>query len=307
MDYSDVHAGIKYARESWVGSPFLTYQYKIAPRIAETILKRPWRMAKYVGLYYALPALAGSMLNLTPDDLDRLKKDMKEYLRLNPSALPLPWLDDRKNFQFLDMGYLFPWSYMTNIANTAYQAVSGNATVTDVAKATGAFGNPVLTNITAALTNIDTFTGKEIINKYDTMEDKVKDFLGYVWGQLAPPIITNYGAIGAPLGNLISGNRGDIDRKGNPNRSTAQLVAQAFGFNVYPVDPLRQFAQNVTLMENDITKARADLMHTIKDLSMSPENRVKMVEKRRADIMRRIEKMQKYIAEARPSERLINR
>jgi hypothetical protein len=40
---------------------------------------------------------------------------------------------------------------------------------------------------------------------------------------------------------------------------------------------------------------------------MSPENRRKMIEDRNADIRRRIEKMQKYIAEARPTERLIKK
>ena len=307
MDYSDVHRFVKRARESFYGAPFITYQYKIAPRIAETVLKRPWRMVPYIGLYWALPALAASHLLLDDDDLERLKKSMKEYLRLNPSALPLPWLDERRNFQFLDVGYLFPWSYMTNLANTIYQSATGNATPTDIVKATGALGNPILTGLSAALSNIDSFTGKEIINKYDVTGDKVKDFLGYVWGQLAPPFLTNYGPIGGPIADWFSGNRGDIDRKGNPRRSEAQLMAQFFGFNIYPVNPEQQFAQNVMLMDNDIKRAQANLTQELNNKTLSAENRRALIDKRMPDIKRRMQKMQEYIRDARPTERLRNR
>lgn len=306
MDYGDVSAFIKSFRSHALGMPFVTYQYKIAPKIIETVLLRPWRLAPYVGLYYAMPALAAAMMDLEDDDLERLKKATKEYLRNNPSALPLPWKDDRGNFQFIDVGYLFPWSYMTGLINATYNTATGNASGSEIAKSVGLFGSPVISSI-VALSNVDTFTGQQIINKYDTPQDKVKDFLGYVWGQIAPPIITNYGAIGGPVADLISGNRGDIDRKGNPKRSAAQLVAQAFGFNVYPVNPAQQFAQNVALMDNDLKRAQANLTYELNNMTLSPESRREKADRGRADLIERRRKIQKYIEEARPTERLLRK
>ena len=305
MDYSDVHNWVKSARQ--MALPFVTYQYKIAPKIAETLLKNPQRFAKYVALFYAAPALAMAMMDLDDDDMERLKQTTKSYIRKNPHAIPLPWQDASGDFQFLDIGYLFPWSFMSGLVVALYNTIFGDSPVSELAKASSLFGSPMITVPAAALTNVDTFSGQKIINEYDTPVEKAKDVLGYIWGQAMPPIITNYGAIGAPLADWFSGNRGDIDRKGNPTRDTAQLWAQAFGFNIYPVNPAQQFAQNVTMMQNDINRARADLSTQIRDKSMSPENRRKMIEDRNADIRRRIEKMQKYIAEARPTERLIKK
>jgi hypothetical protein len=201
---------------------------------------------------------------------------------------------------------LFPWSFMSGLVVSAYNAATGEGPFSEFIKATTIFGSPVIT-VAAAAFNLDTFTGKEIINKYDTPMDQAKDVLGYIWGLAMPPILTNYGAIGAPVADWFSGDRSDIDRKGNPKRDTSQLFAQAFGFNIYPVNPAQQFAQNVMMMQNDINRARADMSSVIRDLSMSPGKRREMIDKRTADIQRRIREMQKYIDEARPTERLLKK
>jgi hypothetical protein len=304
MDYSDVHDWVKTARQTWL--PFVTYQYKIIPKIAETMLKNPQRFAPYVALFYALPALAAAMMDLDEEDIDRLKNATKSYVRKNPHALPLPWQDASGDFQFLDVGYLFPWSFMSGLVVSAYNAATGEGPFSEFIKATTIFGSPVIT-VAAAAFNLDTFTGKEIINKYDTPMDQAKDVIGYIWGLAMPPILTSYGAIGAPVADWFSGDRSDIDRKGNPKRDTSQLFAQAFGFNIYPVNPAQQFAQNVMMMQNDINRARADMSSVIRDLSMSPGKRREMIDKRTADIQRRIREMQKYIDEARPTERLLKK
>jgi len=304
MDYSDVHDWVKTARQTWL--PFVTYQYKIMPKIAETMLKNPQRFAPYVALFYALPALATAMMDLDEEDIDRLKNATKSYVRKNPHALPLAWKDASGDFQFLDVGYLFPWSFMSGLVVSAYNAATGEGPFSEFIKATTIFGSPVLT-VAAAFSNLDTFTGKEIINKYDTPMDQAKDVLGYIWGLAMPPILTNYGAIGAPVADWFSGDRSDIDRKGNPKRDTSQLFAQAFGFNIYPVNPAQQFAQNVMMMQNDINRAKADLSSVIRDLSMSTQRRRETIDKRTADIQRRIREMQKYIDEARPTERLLKK
>ena len=304
MDYSDVHDWVKTARQTWL--PFVTYQYKILPKIAETMLKNPQRFAPYVALFYALPALAAAMMDLDEEDVERLKNATKSYVRKNPHALPLPWQDASGDFQFLDVGYLFPWSFMSGLVVSAYNAATGEGPFSEFVKATTIFGSPVLT-VATAFSNIDTFTGKEIINKYDTPMDQAKDVLGYIWGLAMPPILTNYGAIGGPVADWFSGDRSDIDRKGNPKRDTSQLFAQAFGFNIYPVNPAQQFAQNVMMMQNDINRAKADLSSVIRDLSMSTQRRRETIDKRTADIQRRIREMQKYINEARPTERLLRK
>ena len=95
-------------RQSPLGIPFLTFQYKVLPVLAKTALRNPMRFAPYVALSYALPALFMNAFDIDDDDYDEIKASMPDYIRGNPGLIPLPARDAEGRLQFLDTSYLYP-------------------------------------------------------------------------------------------------------------------------------------------------------------------------------------------------------
>ena len=74
MDYSLTSRSIKGLRQTIM--PFSTYQYKIAPLIAESLRKRPWVLAKFALIYPAAKMLAMALHGLDDDDWEDLVKQL---------------------------------------------------------------------------------------------------------------------------------------------------------------------------------------------------------------------------------------
>jgi hypothetical protein len=272
LDYSDVHSWVKSVRNSPIGMPFITYQYKVAPIMIETLLKEPWKFAPYLSLYIALPLATMAMQDINDDDVDKLRKAMSKYLRDNPSVLPLPIKDSQNRWQFMDVGYLFPWSMFTNLAAAAYK-VGTEGDLQGLIRATNTLSSPVLTIPAALLGNVDTFTGKQIVNEYDTPRDKVMSMIGYTWGQIAPTFLSGYGAVGKIAMDQVMRSGQGLDRNGEPTQTMGQLGASLVGFNIYPVDPVYQRMKNLSQMEYELGKIEARMSYAMNDRGISADQR----------------------------------
>lgn len=44
FDYSLIPPSVRYLRNAPVGMPFVTFPYKVAPRLIELVVKNPWRL-----------------------------------------------------------------------------------------------------------------------------------------------------------------------------------------------------------------------------------------------------------------------
>ena len=73
FDYGDVPQLVRATRQSPIGIPFLTFQYKVLPILAKTALRNPARFAPYVALSYALPAAFMSLFDIDDDDYEDIK------------------------------------------------------------------------------------------------------------------------------------------------------------------------------------------------------------------------------------------
>ncbi len=79
MDYSLTSRSIKGLRQTIM--PFATYQYKIAPLIAESLRKRPWVLAKFALIYPAAKLAAMALHDLDDDDWRTWKNSCRPISR----------------------------------------------------------------------------------------------------------------------------------------------------------------------------------------------------------------------------------
>ena len=292
FDYSLVHRGIKSLRTMPFGAPFITYYYKALPLIVEvaTNPRTAMRFAPYIALMAAMPAMVASMYDVDDEDVDKLKMSLSEKLREKPNMLIFPFKDQNGNWQFLDWGYFFPWAMFVD---TGRALAKGD--VVGALGTVGALTSPALSLASAIKTNVDPFTGRQIINEYDPPKEKMMSFLSYVNSLVMPPIVTSYGAFGKAI---EAATNSGVNRYGEPNMDAIQITARAIGFNFYPVVPELQRARNIKRMDYEIQMVQSNMTQSLKDKSLTPEKRASRREDFLAELKRRRDARNKYIRDS---------
>lgn len=310
FDYSEVPQAVRRARQSPIGYPFLTFTYKVMPLMAEIAAKHPTRLLPYVALAYTVPAMVAASFDIDDDDPDKLRKALSQGLRRKNDMYLLPWKDDAGRWQFMDVGYFMPWQMPVDAARYlgkgAYKAATGDGKegLQDIGSAIGAtnvLSNPLFNIVTALTTGVDPFTDRPIADKRDPPRKQVMDILGYVWGLAAPSLAAPYGA----AGQLLDKEAGTgMNRFGEPSNTYGQIAARAMGLNTYPVVPEAQRARNIQQMQREIQEVKSRLTYTLKDKSLTAEQRREVVEDFKEAMRDRQESLVKYIKESEPSARL---
>ena len=145
--------------------PFIAYTYRAIPVIAQSLIKRPWKIAKYMTVAYALNALAYA---LSEGDEDEERRSLDPKLQGNtwvgvPRMLRAPWNSDG-NPVFLDIRRWIP-------AGDVFDMNQGSSAAPIPAWLQ--FGGPLMLGAEFAL-NKTAFTGKEITNDLtDDWQDKL--------------------------------------------------------------------------------------------------------------------------------------
>ncbi|MFH2048825.1 MAG: hypothetical protein ABIJ12_05210, partial [bacterium] len=95
--------------------PFASYSYKIAPLVAESVIKRPWVIAKYMALPPAIMALSKELYKdeMTEDDWKTLESSIPREVQRRQSFMIVPWKIKDKWYWF-DYSYFLPWGNYLN-------------------------------------------------------------------------------------------------------------------------------------------------------------------------------------------------
>ena len=280
FDYGDVPDIVRGARQSPLGIPFLTFQYKVLPILAKTALRNPMRFAPYVALSYALPALFMSAFDIDDDEYEAIKTSMPDYIRGNPGLIPLPARDAEGRLQFLDTSYLYPWGSFTNLINGAY--ISGKKAVgvadpaekgvelKDIATTLGMFGGPGWSLYDLTM-NRDSFTERPIVNPTDPLfiadaierpfynRGKVTDAMFWAANQYLLPgfLNTEYGAVS----KINTALKGDVKPNGVAPDTLSQSIFRMIGLNAIALDPLQ-----IRLSLEYIDREKSDIISGINRL-----------------------------------------
>jgi hypothetical protein len=165
------------ARQSFL--PFISYTYRAVPVIAKSIAERPWKLAKYATVAYAMNALGYA---LSPGDEDEERRSLRDETQGftwlgTPRMIRMPWRDDHGNPVFLDIRRWIP-------AGDVFDFDQSKGAIK--VPAWMQFGGPLMLAAELAL-NKQAFTGKEIVNwKTDTAGDATSKVGGWLWRSWMP-------------------------------------------------------------------------------------------------------------------------
>ena len=236
MDYSLTSRSIKGLRQTIM--PFATYQYKIAPLIAESLRKRPWVLAKYGLIYTAAKMIAMGLNDLDDDDWADLEKQLPAYIKKSGSMMILPWKSDKGQWQWVNLEYFFPWGNYLAIARDMKTADLGEG-LRDAG-----ISNPFLSMFYTGLSTredqppLHAYFGTPIYNELDTAPVKMAKMLEYMANTWMPSMATRQGA----AGYAVKAATGEEDRWGR-TVSPGQALGRWFGMNIVSVSPQQTRAQ----------------------------------------------------------------
>lgn len=310
FDYSEVPQAVRRARQSPIGYPFLTFTYKVIPLMAEVARRHPTRFLPYIAMSAMVPMMTAAMNDIDQDDPEKLRKALPKALQKWNDMYLLPWKDDAGRWQFINIGYFMPWQmpvdFGRNMAQSGYHAATGSSreAVGDLGEAIGGtniLSNPLFNIVAALTTGVDPFTKKPIMDKRDPAREQIMDMLGYAWGLAAPSLLAPYGAAGQAY-QAATGT--GMNRFGEPTNTPTQIGARALGLNTYPVIPDAQRGRNIQQMNREIQDVKSRMTYSLRDRSLTMEQRRSMVEDFKGEIKDRTEQVRKYIKESQPSPRL---
>ncbi|MBT8448489.1 MAG: hypothetical protein KJO69_02310, partial [Gammaproteobacteria bacterium] len=305
FDYSLVPKSVRAARNIPLGVPFITFYYKVLPRVLETLIKTPWRLVPYIAIPHLMVKLFASMNDIDEDDVKKLQEAMPSWLNDKGNAFLLPYKDDAGRWQAVDFGYVLPWSMFQDVLqNTAKGEFS------DAVKASGIFGGPLGNIATAITTNRDAFTGREIIKAGTPPAEKAASILLYTYEMAMPTMITNMG-FGGKIIDAINEDLEANSALGKEVLTPGQATARLFGVNVYPYDPERSRGKNIEQMRKEIQDIRTyhkqEIQDVISDRGSEEDKaeRIDNITKRMAErIQKKAAEIEQYSEESEVPESL---
>jgi hypothetical protein len=303
FDYTKVNPNIRFLRNSPIGLPFVTYYYKVLPKLVETAYKHPLRFAPYVALAASIPYLTMAALDIDSDDYEALRKSLPEYIRNKGSLFILPWKDEKGRWEYMDVSSFFPWAAFTDpiIQATLRQDPKGAAS--EAIKLITPSG-PIVTTLAAITTGKDPFTDKDIIDPRQTPENKALALMSYVWSQTLPSmlaidLVNPQNASGAipRLYNDVFGDGTGLDKRGQPKPEFLADAARLFGANISPLEPVTQRALNINHMLAQVHASESLRAQIAKDQSMTPNRRMQEISSLNEKIRDDYKKLQEYAQE----------
>ena len=295
FDYSAVSKFIRTARNAPIGIPFLTFYMKVLPRLLEVAATAPWRFAPYYLMLKGMGLLAASMNDVGEEDIDALKKAMPSWLQERGHAIIWPTKDDQGRWAATNMGYFFPWTAWTDVAQDIGEVGKGLVTgepfeARNILQGAGVFGSPLSNLITASMTNIDPFTRKEIVRDGDLPYQQMLSRLNYGYSLMAPPWMTS----GGPLAKIARAGSGYKDRWGNPQPTLSQSMARVVGVNIYPIDPVRSRAVNLRFMMRDLEDIKYRMKYDLRDPNLDKDAKRELRLNYKDQLRRKMEQIKKY-------------
>jgi len=294
FDYSLVSPTVRGLRTSPIGIPFLTFMYKVTPKLIDVALNNPFRLAPYAAMMYVLPQLFMHMFDIDDDDYEKVKQLLPSYTN-DFGTFPLPYRDDAGRMQFLDLGYILPHGFITQLLEQAYKAkktISGEQQAEDfdlgeILRTVGLFGGPAW-SLSGLFTNTDPFLKRNIAREGEPLfietdkdfelsipgifkkDGKVVSYVQYALNQFFLPsfLHTEYGA----TNRLISAvqESGEVNDK---NRLTInQALLKFVGLNIFAIDP-KQNEMAIKMLEREINDLKSARRRMARDNSLSVQDR----------------------------------
>jgi hypothetical protein len=281
FDYSKIPQGIKWAKRYY--SPFITFTYKALPRFAEALVKKPWKIAKYVIMAKAVETAAREKFDETPEQAEREKRVRPDWMKREtfpgvPSHLRLP-LRDQRGTKYLDLSYTLPWG---DIGEQWGQS--------DLPLRPLFPSHPALTMLSDFMHNREAFSDRKITKPWMSKQQKAKAIAKYIWRQTMPSLAGSWG-----YSKLKSGITGRKDYMGREFSLPESVLDAIFGVKLRSVNVdeelykrANEFDRMMRDMDNDFASERESMV-----INGASQKELKELEKEYLDNTERL--IEKYI------------
>jgi hypothetical protein len=225
MDYSLVARGVKGGRRTVL--PFVSYQYKIAPLIAETLRYRPWVIGKFAAAPVILAKWAAYKYNWTEDDVSAIRKELAERTRHKGNFVIIPWKDERGDVGFMNLQYYYPFGQWQDFLG---DLMRGDLEAKDAVGFGGWWANIVhaIAEKQKGKPPVDPFSGTNIYSRFDSPQKKVLKTVEWGANLFLPSFVTRHGFRGYAH-RAITGQRDQWGRKITPLQAAGRAVGANIG------------------------------------------------------------------------------
>ena len=113
FNYSKLSKFQEKYRSRWYGAPFATFTFKALPRIAEAMVKTPWRFALPATIIYGIEKAAQKKIGDTKEEIEAKRELRPEWMKGQVLGMPnfarVPIIDDDGREYYLNLTYILPW------------------------------------------------------------------------------------------------------------------------------------------------------------------------------------------------------
>ena len=259
FNYGEVTRGTAMMR-TYV-APFFTWQSKVFPLFAESVIKHPLKWGGAVLLYKGMQDAAISAAGMTSGEYEEFKQKLPDYIQ-NGMMFPLPWRDERGRLQLLDLTYLIPGF------GDAFQ-MSGHPY--------SQLMQQPLIGIAAALYSNKKFSGAPISYDWEDPVVKAAKSFSYVWEQLVPaPMIggTDFKKMYQAFVQTPMSEYGPLMN----DLSRTQAISSFLGAKILPLDEGNVQASYAGKRRAELNEVRTALRNQMKNIR-DPRQAEEAVEK----------------------------
>jgi hypothetical protein len=107
FNYGEITPLIRKVRSSPLGAPFITFQSKVIPLMAEAAIKHPLRVGKWAAMGTAMTGYALDKLGMSEEEWEGFRQVLPNYLQ-GRFKVPMPYRGEDGALRMLDMGWLIP-------------------------------------------------------------------------------------------------------------------------------------------------------------------------------------------------------
>lgn len=113
FNYSKITKFQEKYRSKWYGAPFATFTFKALPRMAEAMIKTPWRFALPAAMIYGMEEYARKVIGDTKEQFKAKKELRPDWMKGQSLGAPnfarVPFVDDQGREYYLNLTYILPW------------------------------------------------------------------------------------------------------------------------------------------------------------------------------------------------------
>ena len=263
IDYSDVPNAVDFLRRSPLGIPFIAFTYGVSYPLAATLVNNPDQLANFFKVLNAIRALNP---NHIPQETRDLNKDVLPDFMRNKPLVELPYKGPNNTLLFLDVEYILPFNVFE----------------------VGSFkpSSPVFDIMASLITNVDTFTKREIVPDGTGRLEATGIVTNYIYRKIAPSLAPG----GFGYDSMLNAIKNQPERLSETPRSVTSAFFKNFaGINTIQIDPSVSSRRNYNARLRKIQEIKIQMSQVRRDKFIDADEKDRLFLKLRKKLLEEIQ------------------